>query len=116
LELDLLAVAQAAEEGAIRDARADAAAELQAKSRRLRQLITEVEGRLQDLDKRTSGDLRLRLDGLWLLLLGISFTTWPHGIADNLLGWLPGPIFYLALVGYMAWRLIGSTTRALRSD
>jgi hypothetical protein len=101
---------------AIRDAQTDAETKLQAESRRLRQLITKVEGELQDLDERTSGDLRLRADGLWLLLVGIIFTTWPEWVADHVLGWLPWPFFYLALIGYVAWRLVTATTSAFGSN
>jgi hypothetical protein len=100
---------------AIRQAQADAKAKLQAEVQRLGDLIAQVNSQLQDLDKRTTGDLRLRLDGLLLVLLGIAFTTWPHRIAGNALGWLPWPLFYLALIGYVAWRLVVSTTGALRS-
>jgi hypothetical protein len=101
---------------AIHDTQAEAEAKLQAEARRLRGLIAQVQGELQDLDKRTTGDLRLRLDGLWLLLIGIVFTTWPDLVADHVLGWLPWPVFYLALAGYVVWRLVGSTTRAIHSE
>jgi hypothetical protein len=100
----------------IEAARADARAELHAEAQRLRDLISEVDGKLQDFDQRTTGDLRLRLDGLLLLFVGIVFTTWAPDVADHALGWLPWPFFYLALIGYVVWRLVGSTTRALRSS
>jgi hypothetical protein len=42
------------------------------------------------------------LDGLFLLLFGISFTTWPEQIAEHVLGWLPWQWFTLLFVSYVA--------------
>ena len=102
---------------AIGDARTDAEAKLQAEAQRLRDLVAQVEGKLRDLDQRTTGDLRLRLDELLLLLfVGIVFTTWPNGVADCVSTGCPGHSSTLALIGYVAcgWsaRPPGRSTRA----
>jgi hypothetical protein len=99
---------------AIEAARVDARAELHAEAQRLRNLISEIDGKLQDLDSLTTGDARIRLDGLILLLVGIVFTTWPAQVAQHVLGWLSWQAFALLLVGYVAWRLVASITGALR--
>jgi hypothetical protein len=67
------------------------------------------------VDNLATGDARLRLDGLVLLLIEITFTTWPEQIAQHVLSWLPWQWFALLFVSYLAWRLVASTTRALRS-
>jgi hypothetical protein len=100
---------------AIRQERQQTRRELEAEEQRLRDAIGAVEGKLQRLEKLTTGGVRLRSDGLWLLLVGIIFTTWPDKVAGHVLGWLPWQGFTLLLVGYVAWRLIASITAALRT-
>jgi len=41
------------------------------------------------LDRATTGNLRLRLDGIVVLLFGIVFTTWPEWWAERALGSMP---------------------------
>jgi hypothetical protein len=62
-------------------------------------------GKLAGLDRLTTGDLRLRRDGIVLLLFGIVLTTWPEWWAEHALGWLSWPLVAGLVVAYVAWRL-----------
>jgi len=79
-------------------------AELAAEARRLDDAIGAVQEQVSKLDRATTGNLRLRLDGIVVLLFGIVFTTWPAGSA-RWLGWLSWPRVGMLAVGYVAWRL-----------
>jgi hypothetical protein len=65
------------------------------------------------LDRATTGNLRLRLDGIVVLLFGIVFTTWPE-YWTRWLGWLSWPKVWLLAVGYVAWRLCRLILGAIR--
>ncbi len=90
---------------AIQEEQQRARQELEAEARRLRDDIAGVEGKLAGLDRLTTGDLRLRRDGIVLLLFGIVLTTWPEWWAEHALGWLSWPLVAGLVVAYVAWRL-----------
>jgi hypothetical protein len=65
------------------------------------------------LDQATTGNLRLRLDGIVVPLFGVVFTTSPAWWS-RWLGWLSWPRVWLLAAGYVAWRLCRSILAAIR--
>jgi Sec-independent protein translocase protein TatA len=88
-------------------------AELAAEARRLDDAIRGVQEQVSKLDRATTGNLRLRLDGIVVLLFGIVFTTWPE-YWTRWLGWLSWPKVWLLAAGYVAWRLCRLILGAIR--
>jgi hypothetical protein len=78
--------------------------ELRAEAERLQRLVAEARQEVKGLQEVTTGNLRLRAEGLYWLVAGIVFTTWSE------LSWLPfrltafavGTIF-LARVSWPCW-------------
>ena len=68
---------------------------------------------MSKLDQATTGNLRLRLDGIVVLLFGVVFTTSPAWWS-RWLGWLSWPRVWLLAAGYVAWRLCRSILAAIR--
>jgi hypothetical protein len=81
--------------------------ELQAEAGRLERLIAEALREANDLREVTTGGVRLRWEGVPVLLIGVAFTTWPDGIADGWPGWLPWRVLVLVAAFYAAARLTG---------
>ena len=88
---------------------------LQQEAKRLLGAIDGVRGDLRRLEELTTGDVRLRRDGIVLLLFGIILTTWPAWWADHALGWLSWPLFVGLVEYYIAWRLCRSIFAAIRA-
>jgi hypothetical protein len=101
-------------ERAIAQAEQRGKAELAAEARRVDDAIAGVQEQVAKLDRATTGNLRLRLDGIVIVLLGIVFTTWPGGSA-RWLGWLSWPKVWLLAASYVAWRLCQLILRAIRA-
>jgi hypothetical protein len=110
---DLLLNERQERKRAIAQAEQRGKAELAAEARRLDDAISGVQEQVSKLDQATTGNLRLRLDGIVVLLFGIVFTTWPAHWAQWL-GWLSWPKVWLLAVGYLAWRLCRLILGAIR--
>lgn len=78
---------------------------LQAERTRADAALSTVREELARLRETTTGGLRLEIDGILGVLVGVIFTTWPQNVAT----WLPSwPSFRVAmslLLGYVLLRL-----------
>jgi hypothetical protein len=79
--------------------------EVEALTERLEQATAALRGEVGELRETTTGGIRLRLEGVPLLLAGIIFTTWPDGIATALPNWPPLRVVLLFLGVYVLGRL-----------
>jgi hypothetical protein len=67
----------------------------------LRAFREELEG----LRETTTGGMRLRIEGVLVLLVGVIFTTWPDDVADWLPSWPPFRVAMFFLGAYLYARL-----------
>jgi hypothetical protein len=80
-------------------------AELRALADRLEAVADDLRREFKELRETTTGGIRLRLEGVPLLLVGIVFTTWPDGVAGWLPSWPPLRVVVLFLGAYILARL-----------
>jgi Sec-independent protein translocase protein TatA len=102
---DLLSDERQQRQQAIAQAEQRGKAELAAEARRLDDAIAGVQEQVTKLDRATTGNLRLRLDGIIVLLFGIVLTTWPAGVSEWWPRWLTGIRLAGGVAYYLAWRL-----------
>jgi hypothetical protein len=82
---------------------------LQTERARADAAVNAVGEELAGLREKTTGGLRLQLDGFLGVLGGVIFTTWPQGVAAWLPSWLPFRVvivvvfFYACLRALFAW-------------
>lgn len=91
---------------AILEERQERQRELQAEAQRLDASVATLRQELHDLREVTTGGIRLRWEGVPLLVVGLVFTTWPDGVA-HWLGWLPWRLLVVVAGFYVAARLSG---------
>jgi hypothetical protein len=80
-------------------------AELRALADRLEAVADDLRREFEGLRETTTGGIRLRLEGVPVLLAGIMFTTWPDGIATALPSWPPLRVVLLFMGIYILARL-----------
>jgi hypothetical protein len=82
--------------------------ELRAEARNREAGVGELRQELDRLREVTTGGVRLRWEGVPLLLVGVAFTTWPAGIAAQWPDWLPWRVLVVVTAFYAAARLSGA--------
>jgi hypothetical protein len=82
---------------------------------RLHTALESTRDDLRRLERLTTGDVRLRRDGIVLLAFGIILTTWPDWWAEHVLWWLTWILTGMLAVAYVAWWLCRSILVAIRN-
>jgi hypothetical protein len=74
--------------------------------------VTTVREELAQLGETTTGGLRLEIDGVLGVLIGVIFMTWPENVATWFPSWPPFRIAMVLVFGYVALRLFRAWLRA----
>ncbi len=85
---------------------------LQAERARADAAVNAVREDLVQLRETTTGGLRLEIDGVLGVVVGVIFTTWPGDVAAWLPSWPPFRVAMSLLFGYVFVRLSWSWLRA----
>ena len=79
---------------------------LQAEQARADAALDVVREEMAELRETTTGGLRLQIDGLLSVLVGVVFTTWSQNLAARLPSWPPFPVAIVALSLYACSRAV----------
>jgi hypothetical protein len=90
--------------------------DIEATKREIDTQVAELKGRLAELKDVTVGGASLRWGGVPVLLAGIACSTWPDGLAEHFLFWLPWWVLMMVLAlvcaASLTWKIIEALTAA----